>query len=266
MISLAITVITVAPLYLMVVNATKKKIIGEPLLIPGKSFLDNLNAINAVFAGPGGSIAQGITNSCIIAIFSAVFATYIGALTAYGFERYNFKWKKQLWFVMIGCLMIPQTAAYVGIYKMVVQFGLLNNLGLIIMLAFANPAAVYFIRMYLKNISLVEIGEAARIDGAGEFEIFNRIILPIIRPVLALQLTFSFVAAWNNGLAQTLFLYDWDKKTIAAYVKLLAGDKGGGLSPDSYALMLVATLAPMIVYILCSKSIVSSITLGAVKE
>ena len=265
-ICLAITVITVAPIYLLAVNATKKKIVGEPLLIPGKSFVDNVMDINQSFSGPGGSVVLGIINSCFIAVTVALVSTYIAALTAYAFERYNFRFKKQLWWIMIGCLMIPQAVAYVGVFKNAARMGLLNNLLFVSALAFANPAAVYFIRMYLKNLGVVSLGEAARIDGASEIKIFNRIMLPVMRPVLALQLTFSFVAAWNNGLAQSIFIYDWDKKTIASYVKLIAGGNAGALDPFSYALALVATLPPLVVYILCSKSIISSITLGAVKE
>ena len=87
------------------------------------------------------------------------------------------------------------------------------------MLYVANPAAVYFVRMYLMNFKLNEITEAARIDGAGEFRIFNKIILPTLTPVLALQLTFSFVASWNDGYRQTLLLMDWSKKTAPSYIE-----------------------------------------------
>ncbi|MCQ2522059.1 MAG: acyltransferase family protein [Lachnospiraceae bacterium] len=263
-ISLVWALVTLAPICLLVINATKSRIIGVPLWLPGKNFLNNLHNINSSFSGPGGSIVSGIVNSTIVATATSLLSTYLGSMTAYAFERYKFKGKKQLWVVMIGCLMIPQSVAYVGIYKVVVRLGLLNHLSVLILLGLANPAAVYFIRMYLKNINLVEIGEAARIDGAKEFSIFHRIVIPIIKPAFALQVTFSFVSAWNNGFAQDLFLMGWKKKTIASYVSLFAGS--ASFSPEEYALMFVATLPPLIVYILCSKSIVSSITLGAVKE
>lgn len=263
---IGLAIMSIYPIYIMMIGATQERKMYGAKWIPGKYFLENMQAVNMSFHGPGGSVYQGIINSCIIAFFTAIFATYLAALTAYAFERYNFKGKRVLWGAVIACMLVPGVAGFTGLYQMIVKVHMLNNLIPVILLGSANPAAVYFIRMYLKNISLNEIGEAARIDGASELRVFNQIILPLIQPVLALQLTFSFVAAWNNGFAQTLLLMHWDKKTIPAYMRLIVGDHGGSPDPQSYALMLSATLAPLIVYVLCSKSIVSSITLGGVKE
>ena len=263
-ICILLSALTVFPLYILAVNATKGKMITNFSLIPEKHFLENITAMNAEFVSAGGGLYLGIFNSCIVATFSALLATYLGAMTAYAFERYNFKFKKGLWIAVIGCMMIPTSAGFVGLYKMLAKMGLMNKFLPVILMAAATPSAAYFIRMYLKNISIIEICEAARIDGAKEFSIFNFIILPLMWPVLALQLTFSFVAAWNNGYAQTLLLYDWKKKTIACYLDFSTA--GAASDPIIYAVMLAATLAPIVVYILCSKSIISSITLGAVKE
>lgn len=266
LVCIALAFLSVFPIYLTIINATKDHRVFGVSLLPGKSFLSNLEGMNSVYESAGGSIGQGILNSCIIATFSALAATYFGAMTAYAFERYKIKGNRILWGIIVACMMIPQTACFVGLYKILVKLHLMNNFIPIIMMALATPSAVYFIRMYLKSVNFSEIVEAARIDGAGEFRIFNRIILPMIRPVLALQITFSFVAAWNNGYVQSNLLLDWDKKTIAPYVSILSGDASKGLPPEAYALMLASAIVPLLVYTLCSKSIISSITLGGVKE
>ncbi|MGN0327051.1 MAG: acyltransferase family protein [Lachnospiraceae bacterium] len=263
---IVLSFLSVFPIYLTAINATKDRRILGVSIVPGKNFLNNLDAINSMYEGAGGSLYQGIANSCVIAITSALCATYFGAMTAYAFERYSFKGKKYLWGCIIACMMIPQSVCFTGLYQLIVKAGMLNRHLPIILMAAATPSAVYFIRMYLKGVNFGEIVEAARIDGAKELGIFNRIIIPMIRPVLALQLTFSFVAAWNNGYVHTLLLYDWDKKTIASYVRILTGNASSGLPPEAYALMFASTLVPLIVYILCSKSIISSITLGGIKE
>lgn len=258
--------LSIYPIWTLAVNATQKGMILKTMLLPGKSFLDNLNTVNSIFEGTGGSLYQGMLSSCVIAIPTALLTTYLAALTAYAFSRYDFCGKKIFWWGIIACMLMPSFASFAGLYRILVKAHLLNHYLPVILMGIANPAAVYFIRLYLQNLNLQEIGEAARIDGAGEFRIFNQIILPIIRPVLALQITFSFVNAWNNGFTQTLLLMDWSKKPITAYVKIIAGDNGSAMNPLAYALAFACTIVPFIVYILCSKSIVSSITLGAIKE
>mgnify|MGYP003290040458 CR=1 FL=1 len=262
----ALLLITIYPIYMLAINATLRKIILKPEFIPGHFFIQNLYNINSAFSGPGGSIFQGIQNSIYIAVPAAILTTYLGALTAYGFARYRFKGRKVMFGIVIGCMLMPATAGFVGLTQMLLHMHLFNNFIPVILMGIANPAAVYFIYMYLQNINLNDIGEAARIDGAGEFRIFNIIILPLIRPVLALQLTFSFVSSWNNGFVQNVLLLNWEKKTVPSYIKLVAGDNGAAYEPQAYALALAGTLPPLVVYILCSKSIVSSITLGGVKE
>ncbi len=251
------------PLYLLAVNGTQRGIITNKLSLPGSYFLENLNGMNAEYVSYGGGIYRGILNSCLVAFPAALLATYFSALTAYSFERYDFKGKKILWKCVIALLFVPSSVGFLSYYGLLAKTGLLNKFAPVIMLYVANPAAVYFVRMYLMNFKLNEITEAARIDGAGEFRIFNKIILPTLTPVLALQLTFSFVASWNDGYRQTLLLMDWSKKTAPSYIET---GYGAGAYPELYAVAFAVSLIPIIIYIFCAKYIVNSITLGAVKE
>lgn len=253
------------PLYYMILKGTHSNRELKFQLLPGKYFLPNIDSINEEFRSAGGNLFLGIRNSCIIAIPTALLSTYLAALTAYAFERYNFKGKEILWKAVIACMFIPTTVSFTGFLHTAYELRINNNLITLIFLGLANPAAVYFIRMYLKNVRLDELCEAARIDSASEIRIFNVIMLPLIRPVLALQLTFSFVSAWNKGYEQTMLLMDWDKKTISQYIALLAGGNGP-IPAEEYSVMILGTLVPLLIYILCSKSIISSITLGGIKE
>ena len=261
-----LVLMVVLPLYELAICATQDHTIIGWQSLPGGGFLNNVAMINATLEEPGGGLYKGIGNSFIIAITASLLATYVGALTAYALEKYKFRGRELSWKIIVIFMLMPQSAGFAGYYAVVAKLKMLNHLSVAIFPAVANPTAVYFIRMYLKNLSINEIIESARIDGAKELKIFNRIIIPIIRPVLALQLTFSFVAAWNSGYTQTLLLMDWDKKTIATYIDMFGGGNGAGSDPTMYSLALAATIVPIIIYILCSKSIISSITLGAIKE
>ena len=108
--------------------------------------------------------------------------------------------------------------------------------------------------------------EAARIDGCTEIKTFNKIIIPIIKPALLLQLTINFANSWNNTLYQNIILLDVKKKSISVF---LAGDSfgaGEGSSPFVYCFLLVATIPSLIVFILFSHGITTRINLGSVKE
>ena len=261
-ICILICIITLFPIVYLEVCGTRKGIIVNFTLIPSKFFLSNVSGADYALKEVGSGLYKQVFNSIIVALPSAVLATYFGALAAYGFQRYKFKGNGFLWKVLIFCMFVPTSAGVMGIYKTFSKLHLTNKFLPVILLSCSVPSAVYFIRMYLKGIDLNAIAEAARIDGAGELKIFNRIIVPLIRPVLALELIFNFVATWNNGFVQTLLLMDWRVKTIST-IDIFSG---GGLYADDCAVAVAHSLVPIVVYIVCSKSVISSITLGGVKE
>lgn len=263
-----ITVITIIPIYIMFINATRTSIslVKGISFIPEGQFMDNLSIFITKVEDSSQSIMGATTNSCIIAICYCILATYFGAMTAYGFELFKFKGKKILWCMVVGALMISPLASFIGLYQLLLKINLINSFLPLIIPAIATPSTVFFMRMYLKTLRLNEIVEAARIDGCSEYGIFNRIILPAIKPALSLQIIFTYVSCWNNSFAQGMLLQENSKKTIAIYMRSMAGNNGASSDPVTYVMLLLTTLPPLIVYILFSKSIVSRIVLGAVKE
>ena len=133
------------------------------------------------------------------------------------------------------------------------------------MVGIAIPSCVYFMRMYLHSMNLGEIIEAARIDGCNEFITFNKIILPVIRPAILLQLIFNFTLSWNNTIYQKLVLLDIKKKTIALVINSFSGYNAGN-DPVLYCMVLVGVIPSLVVYILFSPGIISRINLGSIKE
>ncbi len=112
---------------------------------------------------------------------------------------------------------------------------------------------LFFVRMYLKATFSKEIVESARIDGAGEFRIFNQIALPLLKPAIATQAIFCFVASWSETWVPRILLIDNAKKTLP-----IMGSYAGGGS-------LLLALPPILIYLFLSKHIVEGIALGGVK-
>ena len=265
---LIICIITIFPIFVMVINSTKTshEILQGLSFLPGGSFAANFNEVKSYMKSMGEDFYGIMARSCIISGSSALLGTYIGALCAYGFEHYSFKGKKVLWISVICSLMIPPVAGSVGFFKVVLALRLYDNILPVILVGLAIPSCVYFLRMYLHSLRLNEIIEAARIDGCPEFLIFNKIILPILKPALLLQLIFNFSMSWNNTIYQGLVLLDIKKKTVALFLKTMTGGVGMGSDPVIYCILLLATVPSLVVYILFSSGIMANINIGSIKE
>ncbi|MCR5249494.1 MAG: acyltransferase family protein [Lachnospiraceae bacterium] len=263
-----ITLITVFPICLLVINATKNPQELKQILsfLPGGHFAENYMSVKATLADYGLNVYTLVGRSTAISASCAVFATYLGAMCAYGFEHYSFKGKNAFWWMVIVSMMIPSIAGAVGFLKLVDTFHIYNSIVPIILVSITVPSCVYFFRMYLHTLRLQEVIEAARIDGCNEILSFFRIILPIMKPAVYLELIINFSLSWNNTVYQNLVLIDVKKKTIATFMNLLAGWSGSGGSPWIYCLLLVSTIPSLVVYILFSEGIMANINIGSVKE
>ncbi len=194
----------------------------------------------------------GFRNSVIVTFISTILNIYFSALTAYAISAYEWKLRTAFEKFIIVAMMIPSTVASIGFVQMCYKFHLINNLIMLIIPALATPMTVFFMRMYLKATFSREIVESARIDGAGEFRIFNQIMLPLMKPAIATQTIFCFVASWSDVWVPRIILIDRNKGTLPLIGSLQGGD----------ILMLIP---PVLLYIFLSKHIVEGIALGSVK-
>ena len=194
----------------------------------------------------------GFRNSVIVTFISTILNIYFSALTAYAITAYEWKLRTAFEKFIIVAMMIPSTVASIGFVQMCYKFHLINNLIMLIIPALATPMTVFFMRMYLKATFSREIVESARIDGAGEFRIFNQIMLPLMKPAIATQTIFCFVASWSDVWVPRIILIDGNKGTLPLMASLQGGD-------------LLMLIPPVLLYIFLSKHIVEGIALGSVK-
>ena len=251
--------------WLMIVNASRSnaQLQGGFAFLPKENFFVNLrNAWN------DGSIniPTGMKNSFIVAACSALLTTYFSALTAYGTYVYDFKFKNLVHLFILAVMMIPSQVSAVGFIQLAFKFHLTNKLWLLIVPSIAAPAVYFYMRQYLQATLPLEMVEAARIDGSSEFRIFNQIVLPIMKPAMAVQMIFSFVGSWNNYFMPALLLNDAQKKTVPVMIaNLRSADYSKFDMGKVYMLMVMAILPVMIIYIILSKSIIKGVTSGSVK-
>ncbi|MBR2552543.1 MAG: carbohydrate ABC transporter permease [Erysipelotrichaceae bacterium] len=251
--------------YLMLINSTRSnaQLQSGFTLIPQNNLLKNL--YNAWHDGDI-NIPVGMKNSFIVAMCSALLTTYFSAMTAYGTYVYNFKGKRFVHLFILAIMMIPSQVSAVGFIQLAFEYNLTNKLWLLIVPSIAAPATYFYMRQYLQATLPIDMVEAARIDGSSEFKIFNQIVLPIMKPAIAVQMIFSFVASWNNYFMPALLLNKPDKKTVPIMIATLrSADYSKFDMGKVYMLMVMAILPVMIIYIILSKSIIKGVTSGSVK-
>lgn len=256
--------LSILPFLIMFVNATRStsEIQQHAIsLIPSSHFFSNLKVLLGKTFDP----VLGFLNSAIISVGATACTIYFSSLTAHALVAYNWK-LRQPFFTFIMCvMMIPAQVTGIGFYQFMYQIGMTNNFLALILPAIAAPAAVFFMRQYMMTALPLELLEAARIDGSGEFYTFNRIVLPILKPAMATQAIFSFVSSWNNLFLPMVLLTKNDKYTMPIMVSLLRGDIYKTEYGAVYLGLALTVLPLFLVYFLLSKYIIAGVALGGVK-
>ena len=252
--------------YILIVNATRSHADLQKgfSALPGTYLLENLKNVANDGTFP---MFRGILNSLIVSGCSAAICTYFSALTAYGLYAYDFKLKKIAFTFIMAILVMPTQVTAMGFLRLITNMGMYDSLLPLIIPSIASPAVFYFMYSYLQSSLPLSLVEAARIDGCGEFMIFNRIVLPIMKPAVAVQAIFSFVGSWNNYFVPALVIQSKDKMTVPILIATLRGADYMNFDMGKiYTMILVAIVPIIIVYLLLSKFIIAGVTLGGVKE
>lgn len=252
--------------YVLIINATRSHADLQKgfSALPGADFITNLKNVanNATFP-----MFRGILNSLIVSSCSAALSTYFSSLTAYGLYAYNFKLKKFAFTFIMAILVMPTQVTAMGFLRLVTNLGMYDSLLPLIIPSIASPAVFYFMYSYLQSSLPLSLVEAARIDGFGEFSIFNKIVLPIIKPAIAVQAIFTFVGSWNNYFVPALILQSKDKMTVPILIATLRGADYMNFDMGKVYMMITVAIIPIIfVYLLLSKYIIAGVALGGVKE
>ena len=252
--------------YVLIINATRSHADLQKgfSALPGKNFLENLKNVANDGSFP---MFRGILNSIVVSGCSAVLCTYFSSLTAYGLYAYEFKARKAAFTFIMAILVMPTQVTAMGFLRLVTKMGLYDSLLPLIIPSIASPAVFYFMYSYLQSSLPLSLVEAARIDGSGEFHTFNRIMIPIMKPAIAVQAIFTFVGSWNNYFVPALIIQSKNKMTVPILIATLRGADYMNFDMGKIYMMITVAIVPIIiVYLLLSKYIIAGVTLGGVKE
>lgn len=260
-----LAILSLMPFAIMVVNSTRNtpQIQSSAIsFIPSTHLLENWDVLTNKPFNP----FRGFLNSLIIASGATFLSIYFSTLTAYALFAYRWKLRQPFFTLILAVMMIPAQITSIGFYQFMYEIGMTNNFLALILPAIAAPMTVFFMRQYMLSSLNLDIVASARIDGAGEFRIFNGIVLPIMKPAMATQAIFTFVTNWNSLFLPMILLTKKENYTMPIMVSLLKGDIYKTQYGAVYLALTLSVLPLFVIYFLLSRYIVAGVALGSVKE
>lgn len=253
--------LSVVPFYLVMVNSTHSSfdIVTQLNLLPGDALAENYETMQSHV-----NIWRGFANSLLIAIPYTILTGYFGAFVAYGFAKFNFRWKNTLFVIVLASMMIPSQVTVIGFYQLCLKLKMLNSYWPFVLRGICNATTVFFLRGIISQSIPNSILEAARLEGCSEIGIFNKIVLPCIKPGIMTMCIFNFVSCWNNYMEPLIVMSDNDMYTMPVMIAMIKG-----LYLTNYGAMYLAiaisVIPIIIVFCFLSKYIINGLTVGSDK-
>lgn len=262
---LIMSLIMIAPLYMMVVAASipQEELLSEPVnLLPGTHFMENFRGMQDLVRNL--DFLQAIYNSVFIATVYTLLSLLLCSMAGFAFAKYEFKFKEPLFYFILATLILPIQILVIPLFLLMAQVGWTDTFRAIILPWAANPIGIFLMRQNMKSIPDALL-ESARMDGASEFQIFYRIVLPTMRSSLAALAIILFLFQWDLFFYPLVVLQDPSLFTIP-----LALDSMTGVQRINFSeIMVGATLAILplaLLFLVLQRQFVSGILAGSLKE
>lgn len=238
--------------------------LAHPVALFSKAFsLENYRRLDTV--GAGWTVYAG--NSVMIALGTVVLTVLIAVPAGYGFSKFRFPGQSALFIVVMATMMIPFQSILTPLFLILKVLKLQNNLfGLVLIyVTFQLPFSIFMMRNAFDAVPRALI-EAARIDGASQWTILRRIMLPIALPGVATVAMFAFLNSWNEFLAALIFLSDQNKFTLPIMLVNVSSGIYGIIDWGALQAGVTVTMVPCIIlFLLLQRYYVRGLTAGAVK-
>ena len=256
-----LTLLCAVPFLVVFVNSSHSSldIIQKFNILPGGALAENYQTMQSLV-----DIWRGFINSILITVPYTILTGYFGAMIAYGFAKFNFRFKGALYAIVLVSMMIPSQLTIIGFYRLCLNLGMTNSYLPFIIPGIANATTVFFLRGIIEQSISDSMIEAPRIEGCSEFGIFNRIVLPCILPGVATMCIFNFVASWNAYMGPLIILQKKELYTMPVMISMIKG-----LYVTNYGAMYLAiaisVIPIMVVFAFFSRYIIDGLTTGSEK-
>ncbi len=256
-------VATLAPFYFMFVFAThqRSEIFGFPPPVWfGEHFWTNYQILLQKIP-----FWRAYWNNLYLAIMTTLPTLFFCSLAGFAFAMYEFRWRERLFGVVMATLLVPAILNLIPFYLLIYQIGWINQPKALWVPAMAGALGIFLMRQYILSSIPKELIDAARIDGCSEFQIYWRIVLPLIRPALGTLGLITFIGSWNRFADVNVIMRTQETKTLPVVLRTLQGatDVEWGAIMAGTALLVLPLL---LVFALAARQLMEGLTSGAVKS
>ncbi len=255
-------VVALFPFYYMLVMSTQRS--AEILNVPpplffGTSLVQNYTELLAALP-----FWAAMFNSFAIAAIHTLLVLFFCSLGGYGFSKFHFPGRNALFGFLLATLMVPAFVGLIPSFVIMGRLGWLNTWNPLIIPGIANAFGIFWMRQYIDSAIPNDLMDAARIDGAHEFGVYIKIILPVIMPALAALAILTFMGKWNDFQWPLLILKDAEKYTLPVALSTLRSLRGNEIGVQVLG-STMAIVPILLVFIASSRQFIAGITAGAVK-
>ena len=248
------------PFIWMILSAFKPE--SEVLQLTPTLWPETFTTENFIYLFENMNFAVYLRNTIIIVLCSFV-GLFFNAMAGYAFAKYKFKGRDKLFYLVLATMMIPGQVTMIPVYLILNQMGLTNTMAGVVLPGLVGAFSIFLFRQFMSTIP-DELLEAARLDGASEFRVFMQLILPISKPIMAVQGILTFIAGWNSFLWPLIIANDENLYTLSVGLSLLKGQYGG-----NFALQMAGStfmVVPIvIIFIIFQKHIIEGYTISGMK-
>lgn len=244
--------------------STSFKLPEDVFGFPPVLFSERSTAINYFYLIQEKNLLRIVWNTFFVSLAGTIFSLFFTSLGGYGFAKFDFPGKGPMFAFLLATMIIPGAVMMVPSFVLMRQFGWVDSFLPLIVPGAANAFGIFFFRQYISTLS-DELLDAARIDGASEFGIYTRIVVPIISPGMTSLGLIFFMGAWNNYLGPLIYLKSPDKFTLPLAIASFGGAVGLTNYNAQMAMSVISLIPLLIIFLIFQRQFLQGITAGAIK-
>jgi multiple sugar transport system permease protein len=246
-------------LLLTSISSREERFAIPPKWLPSKLDFSSYTRAWEVFP-----IAEQYLNSLKVALISTLGALIISSLAAYAFARLEFFGRDTLFMILLAGLMVPPQLTVIPSFVAFRKIGIIDNHAALFLPAMITPLGIFLLRQFFRSIPK-ELDESAKIDGAGAFRIFFRIILPLSKPALAALGVVLFIASWNEFFWPNIFISTASKMTLPVGIASLVGPGGNTNVILIFASVGMQIVPLLLIFLFTQKFLIQSIATTGIR-
>ena len=256
----------VVPILLMLVNSFKtgSELAKNACGIPSFWTISNYSSLVSFNSG---ILVRTFLNSVFVSVVYTLLTLIVSSLAAFAFSKYSFKGKNVIFIFLLATMMIPVEITIPAIYLMFSKVHMLNTYSVQIFPGIANVFCLFMLKQYMDSLpnSLLE---AARLDGAGDISIYQKVVLPLVSPAIGALAILTFLGKWNDYLWPSMLLTRTEVMPIMVVLPTLNTGNSQWSTPWELVMAgcVIVTLPFILVFFIFQDQFMSSVTIGAVKE